>query len=380
MELVFVLTLVACIVATGGLLAATPWLMRKDECFAVTVPEGARRDPRLVAFRRRYAAVVAAVTAASVAGFCAALAAFPGVFGSELGLVALVTLPTFAPVAVSFALMLHFRRRVQAVKRAEGWSAPRAQAVAVVAEDDLPRALPLAWNLLYVPVVLGTVALGVALWPSIPDMVPMHADFAGNVNRWEPKSVGSVFFPVLVQLFLIVCFVFCHWSILRSKRPTSPGAPVTSTLAYGLFARAESVLLLVSGLIITVALGVSFMLSAVGAITLGGAAVVIVVAVAPILVGSVAISVVYGQAGSRLFRRMEDAGAAGPGAVMPADDDAHWKLGVFYVNRDDASLFVPERFGIGWTLNWGRPAAWAILVGFVLVTVGFMVAVMLLVG
>nr|WP_277926872.1 DUF1648 domain-containing protein [Adlercreutzia sp. JBNU-10] len=361
-------------------MAATPWLMRKDECFAVTVPEGARRDPRLVAFRRRYAAVVAAVTAASVAGFCAALAVFPGVFGSELGLVALVTLPTFAPVAVSFALMLHFRRRVQAVKRAEGWSAPRAQAVAVVAEDDLPRALPLAWNLLYVPVVLGTVALGVALWPSIPDMVPMHADFAGNVNRWEPKSVGSVFFPVLVQLFMIACLVFCHWSILRSKRPASPGAPVTSALAYGLFARAESVLLLVSGLIITVALGVSFMLSAVGAITLGGAAVVIVVAVAPILVGSVAISVVYGQAGSRLFRRMEDAGAAGPGAVMPADDDAHWKLGIFYVNRDDASLFVPERFGIGWTLNLGRPGAWAVIAGFVAVTALFLVLVFVAVG
>ena len=44
---------------------------------------------------------------------------------------------------------------------------------------------------------------------------------------------------------------------------------------------------------------------------------------------------------------------------MPVDDDRYWKLGIFYWNHDDASLFVPERFGIGWTINLGRPAAWA---------------------
>lgn len=48
------------------------------------------------------------------------------------------------------------------------------------------------------------------------------------------------------------------------------------------------------------------------------------------------------------------------------------------MNRDDASLFLPERFGIGWTINWGRPAAWALVAGFVLVVAGFVVAAILL--
>lgn len=51
----------------------------------------------------------------------------------------------------------------------------------------------------------------------------------------------------------------------------------------------------------------------------------------------------------------------------------YWKLGIFYWNHDDASLFVPERFGIGWTINLGRPAAWTIIVGFVLVVVAFII-------
>ena len=65
---------------------------------------------------------------------------------------------------------------------------------------------------------------------------------------------------------------------------------------------------------------------------------------------------------------------------MPADDDAHWKLGVFYVNRDDASLFVPERFGIGWTLNLGRPGAWAVIAGFIAVTALFLALVFAVAG
>ena len=80
---------------------------------------------------------------------------------------------------------------------------------------------------------------------------------------------------------------------------------------------------------------------------------------------------------------MEAAGAnAGvpSGAVMPADDDDHWKLGIFYVNRDDASLFLPERFGVGWTLNLGRPAAWAVVGGFVAVMALFVVLVFIAIG
>lgn len=383
MELLVVLILVGCVLLTGGLLAVTPWLMPKTECFAVTVPEGARRDPRLAGFRRRYALIVGVATLA-----CSGiLAAFAASAGSSLGkgtaFVGVLVGAMLVPTVLSFGLMLHFRRRVMAVKRVEGWAAPRPQAAAVVAEDDVPHAISLAWNLLYVPVVLVTATIGVVAWPAIPDQIPLHADFSGTVNDWAPKSIGSVFFPVLVQLFMIACFLFCHWSILRSKRPTSPGAPVTSALAYGLFARAQSIYLLATGVLVTAALGLTFMLSAMGVLSLGGAGAIVAVAVIPVLLGSVAIALVYGQAGSRLFRRMEAAGAnAGvpSGAVMPADDDDHWKLGIFYVNRDDASLFLPERFGVGWTLNLGRPAAWAVVGGFVAVMALFVVLVFIAIG
>lgn len=45
-----------------------------------------------------------------------------------------------------------------------------------------------------------------------------------------------------------------------------------------------------------------------------------------------------------------------PTPVMFRDDDQYW-YGFFYNNPDDPAMFVPKRFGLGWTLNFGHPRA-----------------------
>jgi uncharacterized membrane protein len=52
---------------------------------------------------------------------------------------------------------------------------------------------------------------------------------------------------------------------------------------------------------------------------------------------------------------------AGRGArAVNRDDDRDYRWGLFYFNRDDPSMLVPKRFGIGWTLNLARPGTWLI--------------------
>jgi uncharacterized membrane protein len=41
--------------------------------------------------------------------------------------------------------------------------------------------------------------------------------------------------------------------------------------------------------------------------------------------------------------------------------DKGWR-GIFYTNPDDPALFVPKRYGIGYTLNFANPWAWAVVV------------------
>lgn len=363
-------------------MAITPWLMRRNECFAVTIPESAQDDSRFVAFKKRYALIVLAFTAVCSAMMAAYCGTVDAAEVNSMPFVWMLCAFTLVIVLVPFALMLYFRKKVQAVKAAEGWAAKAQQTAVVIAEEDAPRAVPLAWNLLYMPIILLTAVIGVVGYPYMPDMIPMHADFSGNVNDWAPKSPGVMAFPVLIEAFLATCMILAHWSIARSKRPANPGAPATSAFAYGMFARAQSVFLLIMGLVLSAVIGVGFMLAALEIVTLGQMAVVVIAASILAVVGALVLSVVYGQAGSRLFKRMQAMGD-GDAQLTPemlADDDEHWKLGIFYVNRDDPSIFLPERFGIGWTINLGRPAAWAIVVGLTVLTIAFVAVTFALVG
>lgn len=57
-----------------------------------------------------------------------------------------------------------------------------------------------------------------------------------------------------------------------------------------------------------------------------------------------------GQGGA-LLERGSDTGPL-TGALA---DNTHWVLGLFYVNRDDPSMYIENRFGIGYSLNYGNP-------------------------
>ena len=91
--------------------------------------------------------------------------------------------------------------------------------------------------------------------------------------------------------------------------------------------------------------------------SLGAWAIALTVLVVVTLVWSVVLFVRYGQNGSRAVPAVhkED--------EMRADEDAHWKAGVFYWNPDDPAVFVAKRFSVGWTMNFARPASWLFILG-----------------
>lgn len=374
-SLILMAFLIAIVFLSGALLAATPWFMKKNECFAVTIPESAQADVRFLAFRKRYAVAVLAVTL-----ICAfALAIVSGVplgkmssaadaDSSDAILVAAIVAATTIPLVASFALMLHYRKRVEAIKREEGWKAERDEAVALIGFEEAPVPPSLAWNVVYVPIVLITLAIGLALYPSTPDLVPTHFDFAGNVNQWTPKGPALITFPLLFEVFMAVCFIFSHWMTIRSKKDIDPARPAISAYAYGAFARAECILLLVGGSVLTAVSGIVMILMMAEILSMFVTVALIIVATLILVGATIAVSVVYGQSGSRLIKRLKENGD------IIADNDEHWKAGIFYWNKDDASLILPKRFGVGWTMNWARPAAWLIVGGFTLASIAFVAA------
>ena len=57
-----------------------------------------------------------------------------------------------------------------------------------------------------------------------------------------------------------------------------------------------------------------------------------------------------------------------PPVELGADD--RWRWGLFYVDRADPALFVQSRCGAGYTLNYGRVAAWPISAGILAYLIG----------
>ena len=113
-------------------------------------------------------------------------------------------------------------------------------------------------------------------------------------------------------------------------------------------------------------------LSFAGVISMGHAAVgvaVVCVAACAVTLGT---SAAYGQSGTRLLRHTPAA------RTLDFDDDEHWKAGIFYVNREDPSVVVPRRFGVGWAMNWGNPRSWGLVALFVAATAMFVVVIGLL--
>jgi len=48
----------------------------------------------------------------------------------------------------------------------------------------------------------------------------------------------------------------------------------------------------------------------------------------------------------------------------PTGNSKYYKWGFFYCNKADPRVFVPKRYGLGYTLNFGKPYVTA---GFILI-------------
>ena len=106
---------------TGVLMAVTPFLQRRGEVFAVTVPSSAQRDPYLRSLKRRYALIMGAVTAVlTAAGVAAALAM------NEAAIMVVLLVGTLGLLLGGYALMLRYRARFR--RRWPWWARPTRRA------------------------------------------------------------------------------------------------------------------------------------------------------------------------------------------------------------------------------------------------------------
>ncbi|MFA5527442.1 MAG: DUF5808 domain-containing protein [Peptostreptococcales bacterium] len=200
------------------------------------------------------------------------------------------------------------------------------------------------------------------IYQEIPEQLKVAFDFNGNIMRMVAKSPAKVFMIPHISLLTLLIFVFVYYAIKMSKKQLDARKPNESKERVLRFRRIWSAWTILMATILTT---MFFMLNL---LVIGkmneSKTFITLIAIVPtfIIVLSLIILAVYtGQGGSRLkVRSDEDFEKAN------RNDDAYWKLGMFYVNKEDPSFMVEKRFGVGWTINLGNRKA---VIGFVLAIV-----------
>jgi uncharacterized membrane protein len=341
------LAVVSPVLVNGLLMCALPAVTRPTVQFGVRVPGERVGAPVIRRARRAYYRRTALI------GICCTAVAVLVQGHLPALLTRLLLLPELAAGYGCFCLA---RRRIAAVKNADGWFAGLRQTVVTDTgwRTDPPR-FPARWLIPALTVIAATVAAGALRYPGLPAHI-----VTGSGHR-ASKLVVSVLL-VAAQLYVTALWSAVMVAVHRSRPDIEAADPVASLLRYRRFLTAFTrALLTIAALADTSLLLIALRDWQVHRLPNADR----VLPVLPFVAGVLLMAAVVGRAGQGGSRLNDNVRGLALAAGTDRDDDQFWKGGLLYLNRDDPALVVGARFGFGWALNFGNPVAWLLVAGFV---------------
>jgi uncharacterized membrane protein len=350
------------ILLVGGLFILLPVITRKGLLFGVYVGEEFAEGDEARGLVRRWNLNCLTLMALSL---------FVGLGISVAGAPVVGNL-TATAILLLGGLGLYLRMYYTARRLAPAAAARQAERAVAPLEEGEPKGAALAKAVLAICMLAGiaTVVYGMVAYEAMPDRVPTHFGPSGEADAWSDKSIVSVL--LVPSLNLVICPFIALFALLTSRaklsvRGGSGGHSAEAQVAF----RAAVANLLSWTALFTCALMtyLSVQMIRVGlSVTrsLGSGVLWISIALLIFLFAAlIRIVMKHGQGGAL----MEDGSAEAP-LTDGLADNTHWVWGVFYVNKNDPSIMVEKRFGLGYTINLGNRKAVMILVTFLVLTLG----------
>nr|WP_225895160.1 DUF1648 domain-containing protein [Clostridium botulinum] len=272
--------------------------------------------------------------------------------------IGLFVLFTFIYIFISFLIYIKFNNDVKKLKSNKNWFKNKKQVIAVDTEfssENANKSLisPLCF-LIPILIILITIFINIKAYPNLPNKVATHWDFNGNVNGYQNKSTFLIYQMPLMELFITSIFFLCYKIIGWSKKQISAVNSEESKTRNKLFRRILSIYMTFSAIAMTIFLSIiNFQIMKVIDINDKYMMYFSLIFTLSIIIATILLGVKVGQGGSNLKLNYKN---DNKNNFINKDDDDHWILGnTIYYNKEDPSLFIEKRFGIGWTINAGRP-------------------------
>jgi uncharacterized membrane protein len=244
---------------------------------------------------------------------------------------------------------LDARRHLRNVKISEKWTEGYIQKMPAVITPERPATVRiLLYFVMPLTVIVSTAVIAMREYPYMHAILPVK--FSGpDPVAFAHKTVQLVLTPVYSQLiflgiYSILVFALCRVKVVPEYPDLDRSLAVQRHYRLGVIFALSVLLTMVE---------VDIMLSGMAQWEIVPG-IFTEFSVIPSVVGLVLVVAIVSRMRHR-FPGQLNVESAGPRRVMNRDDDSFWKAGMIYYNRDDPSVIVPKRFGIGYTVNYGNP-------------------------
>lgn len=278
----------------------------------------------------------------------------------------------FIYLIITFYIYYIANKKVKDIKERNGWYKAKRSTVVIDTNFSKEKGNKMLaspwWFLISVIIIFANIIIVINGYDRIPNTFPIHWNTLGQADNWVKKSYRSILLIPAMQCFMTAIMFFCFKVIGWSKQQISASKPEVSKEQNRIFRYRWSIYMIAMAVIMN--LFFTFVnLNTIQIIknnsnSMGIFSVSFAVIVC---VGSLIMSIKTGQGGSRIRIQNREGKLSN---LADRDDDRYWKFGnTIYINKDDPSLFVEKRFGIGWTMNFGRIESIIILVVFLAIIV-----------
>ncbi|MCC5911075.1 MAG: DUF1648 domain-containing protein [Clostridiaceae bacterium] len=275
-------------------------------------------------------------------------------------------------ILIMTANYVYVHNKAKLLKKEKGWTIDKKQVVVVNTSHHHKQSyLSPHWFWIPISIMLFTFVFTMIQYPHLPEEIPIRFDYSGEAIGYSTKSFFSGFGLPLTQLGITILFYFIY-RMIKGVKPSIQASRPKVSLQQNQIAKYYWAIYLL-GTLVVLQLHFSYIQLNVLQVINPAAPVNLLIhafAIAIPMLGAILVAVKTGQSGSRIKVELSEEADTN---VIDREDDRFWKWGMFYYNPEDPSLMIEKRFGIGWTINCGRPIGMAITIIILVVLVGGLV-------
>ncbi len=201
---------------------AVPFLVKRSVVFGVTIPEQYLNEPKLKAYKKSYAFIVALISLLIFAFYLGWVLLNPP---GEEKTVLIGILIEFGIILVSMSLYFYYHGKINQLKKAKKWNDHLKQVkitdLSIRSQDEM---LPWYVYLLPILITIGLIGYTVLNYQILPEQIPTHWGANGKADAFTDKTPVSAVSLMLVLLLMQLMFLGIHFGTKSSGIKLSANA------------------------------------------------------------------------------------------------------------------------------------------------------------